>query len=617
MRTTTADEIDGGKRFVDEDTRLPCLTYDNGPGAAFKNERETVGLSRLVVRGLVALNLITKPWQQAAANRVPTTRTTNESEKPDSKRPTNEQRSSVDYIRLLFLPRFTSTLLVECSIALVLCRMDLLKKELERKKRALQQALQQQQQEQQPSSSQPEPTAKEGAILSYQPTTKKRRYVKAGELRRLQEEQERQKWEERQRKQQQEQQRNDSAVTKTTTKEEEQQQRQGQPVPAASSAVRNNRTKDSVPHACAQRDQQMKPTENETTTNATTTATTTKVSSSHNSRPLARLSAEEVTKRLRSLGLPVRLFGERTVRQNNYTTTDRNSNNPSTVAMDDDVVDDTARKLRLQAALANEQQARDTLSEREDFRLEQGHSIRNRFLDRHHDEKQQGEEGVMVVAQPKKATTPFQANCLAQQPQAEGTDTTSKHSTSTTPSSSNAASAKSASGDMAAASVLTTDDHDPHRRIYLYFKSLLKSWEDDLLRRPDEVKRSVAGRNETKTHQQCKDYIRPLFKLCKTRQLEANLTTQLVKIVDECQRGEFVAAHDAYMDVAIGRAAWPIGVTMVGIHARTGRAKIESQNVAHVMNSELQRKYLTSVKRLMSYAQKQATHVDPSKKVLS
>ena len=54
---------------------------------------------------------------------------------------------------------------------------------------------------------------------------------------------------------------------------------------------------------------------------------------------------------------------------------------------------------------------------------------------------------------------------------------------------------------------------------------------------------------------------------------------------------------------------------MVGIPARSGRAKIESINVAHVMNRELQWKYLTSVKRLMSYAQKKSDAA-PSKKVL-
>ena len=44
--------------------------------------------------------------------------------------------------------------------------------------------------------------------------------------------------------------------------------------------------------------------------------------------------------------------------------------------------------------------------------------------------------------------------------------------------------------------------------------------------------------------------------------------------------------------MAIGNAPWPIGVTMVGIHARTGREKISARNVAHVLNDEIQRKYI-------------------------
>ena len=51
-------------------------------------------------------------------------------------------------------------------------------------------------------------------------------------------------------------------------------------------------------------------------------------------------------------------------------------------------------------------------------------------------------------------------------------------------------------------------------------------------------------------------------------------------------------AHDAYLEMAIGNAPWPIGVTMVGIHARTGREKISSRYVAHVLNDETQRKYI-------------------------
>lgn len=63
-------------------------------------------------------------------------------------------------------------------------------------------------------------------------------------------------------------------------------------------------------------------------------------------------------------------------------------------------------------------------------------------------------------------------------------------------------------------------------------------------------------------------------------------------------------ANDAYLQMAIGNAPWPIGVTMVGIHARTGREKIFSKHVAHVLNDETQRNYIQGLKRLMTICQK-------------
>lgn len=56
----------------------------------------------------------------------------------------------------------------------------------------------------------------------------------------------------------------------------------------------------------------------------------------------------------------------------------------------------------------------------------------------------------------------------------------------------------------------------------------------------------------------------------------------------------------------------PIGVTMVGIHARTGREKIFAQNIAHVLNDETQRKYIQGLKRLMTQCQ-YSFPTDPSK----
>lgn len=159
------------------------------------------------------------------------------------------------------------------------------------------------------------------------------------------------------------------------------------------------------------------------------------------------------------------------------------------------------------------------------------------------------------------------------------------------------------------------EEKDADKMVYRFFKGMLQRWEKDLASRPEHVKRTAQGKIAVKTMKQCKDYIRPLFKLCKHRQVPPDILPNLVDIVKFCRQGEFVMANDAYIKLAIGNAAWPIGVTMVGIHERTGREKINSNKQAHVMNNESQRKYLTSVKRLMSYAQS-ISNVLPSKRVL-
>lgn len=68
------------------------------------------------------------------------------------------------------------------------------------------------------------------------------------------------------------------------------------------------------------------------------------------------------------------------------------------------------------------------------------------------------------------------------------------------------------------------------------------------------------------------------------------LVRMVVLLMSLCR--VYTQANDAYLQMAIGNAPWPIGVTMVGIHARTGREKIFSKHVAHVLNDETQRKYI-------------------------
>ena len=66
----------------------------------------------------------------------------------------------------------------------------------------------------------------------------------------------------------------------------------------------------------------------------------------------------------------------------------------------------------------------------------------------------------------------------------------------------------------------------------------------------------------------------------------------LREVVVAILRRNYITANDVYLRLAIGNAAWPIGVTNVGIHSRTGRERIFSQNIAHVLNDETQRKYI-------------------------
>jgi pre-mRNA-splicing factor 18 len=78
------------------------------------------------------------------------------------------------------------------------------------------------------------------------------------------------------------------------------------------------------------------------------------------------------------------------------------------------------------------------------------------------------------------------------------------------------------------------------KRVHKYFKGQIKAWEMLLMARPDEVKRSSEGKMKAKQEKQCKDYVRPLFKLCKERTVPPAILLHLNRIVDHCEEGEFV-----------------------------------------------------------------------------
>eukprot|EP00743_Colponemidia_sp_Colp-15_P007477 GILK01008081.1.p1 GENE.GILK01008081.1~~GILK01008081.1.p1 ORF type:complete len:373 (+),score=75.64 GILK01008081.1:37-1119(+) len=156
----------------------------------------------------------------------------------------------------------------------------------------------------------------------------------------------------------------------------------------------------------------------------------------------------------------------------------------------------------------------------------------------------------------------------------------------------------------------------PEEKVLLWCKKMLREWEEELQQRPEEVKRTAEGGFVTGQYRQTKRYLRPLFKSLKRRSLPADISHALDLIVSCCMERQYVQAHDTYLRLAIGNAPWPMGVTMVGIHERSGRSKIFSSQIAHILNDETQRKYIQSIKRLMTFSQRQYP-TDPSRSVLN
>jgi len=65
------------------------------------------------------------------------------------------------------------------------------------------------------------------------------------------------------------------------------------------------------------------------------------------------------------------------------------------------------------------------------------------------------------------------------------------------------------------------------------------------------------------------------------------------------------------MRLAIGNQAWPMGVTMATFHDRPNRHNIGEGAVAHILNDETTRKYIQTVKRLLTFAELRWP-IDPS-----
>lgn len=156
------------------------------------------------------------------------------------------------------------------------------------------------------------------------------------------------------------------------------------------------------------------------------------------------------------------------------------------------------------------------------------------------------------------------------------------------------------------------DENKSQELILDWIKFVLKLWADELNSRPTEEKLSTKGRLERARHGQTEQYLKPLVGSLEKKSTAYDIYMHLVNFIPKILSHDYVKANEAYLEMAIGNSPWPIGVTMVGIHARPGREKVFSKEIAHVLNDETQRKYIQGIKRLITKMQQYYPN-DPSK----
>ncbi|OLP80212.1 Pre-mRNA-splicing factor 18 [Symbiodinium microadriaticum] len=145
-----------------------------------------------------------------------------------------------------------------------------------------------------------------------------------------------------------------------------------------------------------------------------------------------------------------------------------------------------------------------------------------------------------------------------------------------------------------------------------WVRKSLKAWEKELADLPDEEKKKPSTKTAVAAHRQVRRDVRPLQKRLRMYRMEEWLLDKIYNIVKKADDREYREAAEAYLDLTIGKAAWPVGIgcggsmlmeDAIGLHDRFNR-NAQVKDVAYALNDEVTRKFVQALKRLMNAAQK-------------
>lgn len=125
--------------------------------------------------------------------------------------------------------------------------------------------------------------------------------------------------------------------------------------------------------------------------------------------------------------------------------------------------------------------------------------------------------------------------------------------------------------------------------VYLWCSKMLQHWSDNLEREIEQAGKdnlTAEIKLSKNVYMAAKTNLKPLIRALRNEKCEDDILDHLYLIIQYCIFKEYVRANDVYMKLCIGNSPWPMGVTMVGIHERSGRSKINTSKVAHILNDE-------------------------------
>lgn len=161
--------------------------------------------------------------------------------------------------------------------------------------------------------------------------------------------------------------------------------------------------------------------------------------------------------------------------------------------------------------------------------------------------------------------------------------------------------------------LIRTDRARLRKELADFYQCLLLEWQGYIDDNSERLRETHEGRLTLYAQTSSSSMMKPLFKRLSKDQLDRDILMALAHIAACLQQRDYVRANDFYLKMAIGNAPWPIGVTAVGIHERTSRERIKSSQVAHVLNDEVSRKWIQTIKRFITHCQRVRPPSDPSK----